>query len=160
VIIKDWLASLASIDVSRTRTPALRKMTLMENSRLIATLNHLLELTKSGEERFRTCAAGVTDSGLRIALMTVAHRCDEDVVELESKIRSLGGEPANAGAASGSLHRPWSDVISPIAGMGEPVLAECESIAELAEKAYEAALQLPLPADVRAMVHRQYNGME
>jgi uncharacterized protein (TIGR02284 family) len=50
---------------------------------------------------------------------------------------------------------------SPITGMSEhAVLAECERGEDAAKAAYEAALQKSLPADVRTLVERQYEGVK
>jgi uncharacterized protein (TIGR02284 family) len=40
------------------------------------------------------------------------------------------------------------------------VLAECERGEDAAKAAYEAALQKNLPADVRTLVERQYQGVK
>jgi uncharacterized protein (TIGR02284 family) len=40
------------------------------------------------------------------------------------------------------------------------VLAECERGEDAAKAAYEAALQKSLPADVRTLVERQYQGVK
>jgi uncharacterized protein (TIGR02284 family) len=39
------------------------------------------------------------------------------------------------------------------------VLAECERGEDVARKAYEDALSKDLPADVRSMIERQYQGV-
>jgi uncharacterized protein (TIGR02284 family) len=133
----------------------------MDNRRVIATLNNLLETTKDGENGFRTCAASVTSPRLKMALEAAARRCEEGATELQAKIRSLGGEPAASGTVGGSLHRAWTNLVSSISGMDErAVLAECERGEAFAEKAYEIALQDPLPADVEAIVRRQYQGVK
>jgi uncharacterized protein (TIGR02284 family) len=65
-----------------------------------------------------------------------------------------------AGSVSGSLHRAWVDIKSTITGMDEAaVLAECERGEDVAKRAYEEALCKDLPADVRSMVERQYQGV-
>ena len=57
-------------------------------------------------------------------------------------------------------HRAWVDIKSTITGMDEAaVLAECERGEDVARKAYEDALSKDLPADVRSMVERQYQGV-
>jgi uncharacterized protein (TIGR02284 family) len=132
----------------------------MENQKVIATLNSLLETTKDGEHGFRTCAEGVTNPRLKTILENAARRCDEGAAELQAKIVSLGGEPATSGTAAGTLHRAWTNIKSSITGMDErAVLAECERGEDVAKSAYEAALKEDLPTDVKAMVRRQYEGV-
>jgi uncharacterized protein (TIGR02284 family) len=133
----------------------------MDNQKVIATLNNLLETTKDGERGFRTCAEGVTNPRLKEVLEVAARRCDEDAAELEAKIRSLGGEPAAYGTVGGSLHSAWTNIISSITGMDEgAVLNECDRGEAVAEKVYEAALEEDLPPDVESVIRRQYRGVK
>src|SRR6202047_521653 len=133
----------------------------MDNQDVITTLNDLLEISRDGEQGFRTWAEGVGSPSLKALLETAARRCAEGAAELEAQVRSLGGEPAMGGSISGSLHRAWTNVKSTITGMSEhAVLAECERGEDAAEAAYKAALQKSLPADVRTLVERQYEGVK
>jgi uncharacterized protein (TIGR02284 family) len=60
-----------------------------------------------------------------------------------------------------SLHRAWTGIKSSITDMDDhAVLAECESGEDTAKRAYEAALKKDLPADVRTIVERQYQGVK
>jgi phage tail tube protein FII len=77
----------------------------MDNQQVIATLNNLLAITRDGERGFRTCAGGVTSPDLKMELEAAAGRCVEGAVELQMKIRSLGGEPAASGTVAGALHQ-------------------------------------------------------
>jgi uncharacterized protein (TIGR02284 family) len=132
----------------------------MDNWQVIATLNNLLAITKDGERGFRTCAGGVKSPDLKIELEAAAERCVEGAVELQMKIRSLGGEPAAFGTVGGVLHRAWTDIVPRITGMGDRVvLDECKRGEDIAKQAYEEALVEDLPADVEAIVRRQYQGV-
>jgi uncharacterized protein (TIGR02284 family) len=133
----------------------------MDNQNVIATLNDLLETSRDGEQGFRTCAEGVQSPNLKALLEAAARHCAEGAAELEAKVRSLGGEPAQGGSISGSMHRVWTNIKSTISGMNEhAVLAECERGEDAAKAAYEQALKQNLPADVRALVERQYQGVK
>jgi uncharacterized protein (TIGR02284 family) len=127
---------------------------------VIATLNDLIETSKDGEEGFRTCAEGVKNAQLKAMFNEAAERCAEGAAQLQAKVRELGGDPDTSGSASGSLHRAWVNIKSSLTGMDEAaVLAECERGEDVAKRAYETALKKDLPADVRAMVERQYRGV-
>jgi uncharacterized protein (TIGR02284 family) len=91
-----------------------------------------------------------------------ARRCAEGAAELKAKVRSLGGDPETSGSVAGSLHRGWVNVKSAITGKDEAaVLAECERGEDVAKRSYEGALKKKdLPADVRTMVERQYQGVK
>jgi uncharacterized protein (TIGR02284 family) len=81
--------------------------------------------------------------------------------ELEAKVRGLGGQPAQGGSVSGSMHRAWTNIKSTITGMNEhAVLAECERGEDTAKHAYEAALKKDLPTGVRTIIERQYQGVK
>jgi uncharacterized protein (TIGR02284 family) len=132
----------------------------MDSKDVISTLNDLIETSKDGENGFRTCADGVKDANLKSMFEEAARRCAQGAAELEAKVRALGGNPDNSGSVSGSLHRGWVNIKSTITGMDEAaVLAECERGEDVAKKSYEDALKKDLPADVRSMVERQYQGV-
>ena len=79
---------------------------------------------------------------------------------MQAQVRAFGGDPERRGSVSGSVHRAWVNIKSTITGMDEAaVLAECERGEEVARKAYEDALSKDLPADVRSMIERQYQGV-
>jgi uncharacterized protein (TIGR02284 family) len=132
----------------------------MDNQQVIATLTNLLAITEDGERGFRACAGAVTSPYLKMELEDAARRCVEGAVELQMKIRSLGGEPATSGTVAGVLHRAWTDIVPGITGLGDrAVLDECKRGEDVAKQAYEEALVEDLPADVEAIVRRQYQGV-
>jgi uncharacterized protein (TIGR02284 family) len=134
---------------------------IMDKSDVIATLNDLIETSKDGEAGFRTCADGVKSAQLKQIFNEAAERCAEGAAQLQAKVRELGGDPDRSGSTSGALHRAWVDIRSTITGMDEAaVLAECERGEDVAKRTYEAALKKDLPADVRSMVERQYEGVK
>jgi uncharacterized protein (TIGR02284 family) len=132
----------------------------VDNNDVVATLNDLIETSKDGEEGFRTCADAVKSAQLKQVFEQAANRCAQAVGELQAKVRNLGGDPERRGSVSGSLHRGWVNIKSTITGMDEAaVLTECERGEDVAKKAYEDAVKKELPADVRLMVERQYEGV-
>ncbi len=133
----------------------------MDKDAIISTLNDLIETSRDGEEGFRTCADGVRNAQLKQMFEQAASRCGQAVRELQAKVRSLGGDPERRGSVSGALHRGWVDIKSTITGMNEgAILTECERGEDVAKKAYEDALAKDLPADIRSMVERQYQGVK
>jgi uncharacterized protein (TIGR02284 family) len=133
----------------------------MNNQEVIATLNSLLQTTKDGAKGFRTCSKDVKNGSLTPVFDSSADRCDEGAAVLETEIRKLGGEPAMSGSVSGILHRRWTDIMSSVTGMEEHVvLEECERGEDAAMRNYEAALKGALPADIEAIVRRQYVGVK
>lgn len=133
----------------------------MDNKEIISTVNDLIETSKDGEQGFRTCANGVKDSQLKSFFEQTAQRCAEGAAELQTKVRSLGGDPEKSGSTTGAAHRGWINLKSTITGMDDAaVLAEAERGEDSAKRAYESALKKDLPQDVRAIVERQYQGVK
>ena len=133
----------------------------MHKNDVIVTMNLLIETCKDGEHGFRTCADGVKSARVKRLLDDAAQRCAEAAAELEAKVRGLGGDFVESGSVTGSLHRAWINIKSTIPGMDEAaVLAECERGEDIAKRAYETALEKDLPADVRAIIARQYQGVK
>ena len=133
----------------------------MDTRKVIDTLNDLIETSKDGEAGFRTCAESVKNPQLKSMFNQAAGRCAEGAAELQAEVRVLGGNPDKSGSTSGSLHRAWVNIKSTITGMDDhAVLAECEKGEDAAKKAYQNALTEDLPADVKSMVERQYQGVK
>jgi uncharacterized protein (TIGR02284 family) len=76
---------------------------------------------------------------------------------LRDEVRRLGGEPAEAGSITGSLHRGWMGLKAALTGDDDrAILDECERGEESALAAYRAALGVDMPAAVRTSVERQF----
>jgi uncharacterized protein (TIGR02284 family) len=134
---------------------------MMDKNEVISTVNELIEVSKDGEQGFRTCAKGVKDTQLKALFEQTAQRIAEGVTELQTKVRALGGDPDKSGSATGAVHRGWINIKSTDSGMdAAAVLAECERGEDSAKHAYEDALKKDLPSDVRSIVERQYQGVK
>jgi len=126
----------------------------MNTQDVIATLNALLQTTKDGALGFRSCAKDVKSAKLAPMFEVSAQRCDTGAAELEAHIRHFRQR-------TGALHRPWTNIVASLTGMDEhAVLEECERGEDAAMRAYGAALQKDLPAEVGAIVRRQYAGVK
>jgi uncharacterized protein (TIGR02284 family) len=134
---------------------------MMDKNDVISTLNDLIETSKDGQEGFRSCAESVKNTQLKSLFTTAAERCAQGAAELQAQVRQLGGDPDRSGSTSGTLHRAWVNIKSTVTGMDDgAVLAECERGEDAAKRAYETALQKDLPADVKSLVERQYQGVK
>ena len=130
---------------------------VMAKDDVIATLNDLIEISKDGEQGFRTCTESVKNAQLKGFFEQAARRCAQGAAELQAKVRELGGDPERSGSTAGALRLSWVNIKSAITGMDDnAILAECERGEDSAKDAYESALKQDLPADVRATVERQY----
>nr|WP_217346389.1 PA2169 family four-helix-bundle protein [Noviherbaspirillum sp. L7-7A]MBV0880804.1 PA2169 family four-helix-bundle protein [Noviherbaspirillum sp. L7-7A] len=132
----------------------------MNNDDVISTLNDLIETCKDGEQGFRTCAEDIKDAQMKSFFTTRAQSCAEAAAELQQEVRTLGGNPETSSSIAGALHRRWVDIKGLVTGKDdEAILNECERGEDLAKRSYETALGKSLPANIKVIVERQYNGV-
>lgn len=132
----------------------------MTNDEVISVLNDLIETCKDGEEGFRTCAADVGDTRLKTFFANRAQTCAAAAIELQNLVRAHGGDPERNSSLGSAVHRRWIDIKSLLAGRDDKaVLEECERGEGIAVSRYSQALTRNLPASVRALVERQYQGV-
>lgn len=130
------------------------------SDKTIDTLNDLIETCKDGEYGFRSCAEHVEGS-LKATLDRYADECRAGASELQSLVTSLGGKAEDSGTATGAMHRGWVSVKGTLAGHSDvAMLNEAERGEDAALERYRDALKNDLPADVRAVVERQYAGVK
>jgi uncharacterized protein (TIGR02284 family) len=122
-----------------------------------STLNQLIQTCKDGEKGFAAAAEAVSDPNLRHLFQSYSQQRSEFAAELELEVRRMAKEPSQEGHMAAALHRGWMDLKAAVSGRDEgAVIAECERGEDLAVKAYQQALNAPIPADLRAMVERQF----
>lgn len=128
----------------------------MDYDNAISTLNNLIETCKDGENGFRTAAGGVRNGELKTLFNLYAQQRAQFAAELQTEVRSLGGDPENTGSLAASLHRGWINIKSAVTGEDEgAVITECERGEDSAVKNYQEALEEDLPANVRSIIERQ-----
>ena len=128
----------------------------MDNTKVISTLNSLIETLKDGEEGFRTAAEGLTDPQAKAVFQQYSRERAQMAQELQAEVRTLGGDPEQAGSMSGSVHRGWINIKSAVTGKDDAsIISEAERGEDVAKRAYEEALTASLPASAAALVSRQ-----
>lgn len=133
----------------------------MDNDDVISTLNDLIETCKDGQDGFRQCAENLPNSPYRSFFETGARRCAQAMGELQAEVRRLGGDPEKTGSVSAAVHRGWINLKTAFTSNDEKaVINECERGEDVAMQSYKNALAKDLPADVRAVVERQYRGVQ
>lgn len=124
---------------------------------VVPTLNGLVETCRDGASGFRAAAAGVRDESLQRVFASFAQQRTEFAEELERLVRSLGGDPADAGHLAAAVHRGWINLKAAITGRDDAaIISECERGEDFAKHRYRKALDSMLPAEARATVERQY----
>lgn len=128
---------------------------------VVSILNNLIETCKDGQEGFKTCAEDIKNPELKALFTKHAEECAHAAGELQAEVIALGGTPEDSTSVSGDLHRRWVDVKSIFTGKDEEaVLNEAERGEDVALKAYKEALAAPLPANVYAIIERQFHGVQ
>lgn len=130
-----------------------------DNDDIIDILNDLIEVSKDGEEGFRSSAENVDDPKLKAFFMSRSQEVAASVQELQELVRSLGGEPASSTSLSGALHRRWIDLKTALTSNDTlAVLNETERGEDVALATYRKAAEKDLPTHVRFVVVRQLEG--
>ena len=129
----------------------------MNNDDTVAILNDLIDISKDGEEGFRTSAELVNDENLKKTFLERAEGCKKAVTVLQNKVKELGvNYPAQSGSFLGSLHRGWLNINMVLSDNDSTVLEGCERAEEVAKDVYTKALEQELPEEVRRIVQHQY----
>jgi uncharacterized protein (TIGR02284 family) len=129
-------------------------------SEVLDVLNELIETDKDGEQGFRTAAEKVKDPSLKTLFSKFAQQRASYGRELQSTVTSLGGKPAESGHLTGSLHRGWMNLKEALTKNEDTaIINEAEAGEDAAKKAYSEAISKPLPAEIRALVQKQYEGV-
>lgn len=130
-----------------------------DNKAVVSVLNDLIETCKDGANGFRAAAAAVQHADARTLFTSRVPVIERASEELQAEVRRLGGDPETTGSVAARLHRGWIGLKSAITGQDDAaIITECERGEQLAVRNYEDALRKDLPADVRAIVERQYRG--
>jgi len=129
-------------------------------SSITSVLNDLIETSKDGEQGFRKAAEEAKDVQLKSIFSTRAQDCASAVIALQGEVTRHGGTPETSGSVTGALHRGWLDLKAAVTSHDDhAILAEVERGEDSAKKNYRHALDEDLPADIRALVEKQYQGV-
>jgi len=126
----------------------------------VSVLNELIETSKDGERGFEKAAEDAHDAELKSLFAEGARRCREGAAELQAQVLAEGGKPESTGSAAAAVHRGWMSMREAVSSRDDKaILEECERGEDYAKAKYRKALEMNLPADIRAMVERQYQGV-
>lgn len=133
----------------------------MDRDDTLDTLNQLIESAKDGEYGFRTSAEYLRNPEIKQSFLRRADECRAAAAELQALVVQMGGDAETGGSATGAMHRGWVAVKGTLSGYSDKaILEETERGEDMALSAYRNALDESLPADVRSVVERQYEGVK
>ena len=127
------------------------------NNDVISVLNDLIETCKDGEQGFRTAGDSIENSEVRTLFHMYAQQRAHFASELNNEVLRHGGEPAESGHVSASLHRGWMSLKESLSSKSDTaIIDECERGEDAAMEAYQSALKKQLPSDLLDIVEEQY----
>ena len=143
------------------------QMTNDQNDRVVSALKNLIEICHTGHEGYSTSAENVKNPEYAALFRSFAQQRQTFENELKQLVRRFGDNPENENAgglltdAAGALHRGWINLKAAVSGGSESaILDECERGDEAAVKAYQEAMEEPLPQDVAQVVRQQYQSVQ
>ena len=135
--------------------------TTASNDDVISTLNGLIETCKDGQEGFKEAAEGVERSDLKSLFYEFSQQRSQFVGELQSLVRSLGGDPEKSGSVAGALHRGWINIKAAVTGKDDgAILNEAERGEDSAKNAFKDAIKEALPANVLETIQKQFAAVQ
>ena len=111
---------------------------------LVGVLNDLIRINNDRVEGYQRAMNETkdTDVDLKAIFNEMADQSRKYVSTLTQEVGKLGGDPANDTTVSGKIYRVWMDLKAAIAGKDrESILGSCEYGEDVAQRAYEAALE-------------------
>ena len=126
---------------------------MASTEQVVSTLNNLIETCRDGQEGFKTAAEGVNNAELKELFYSYSQQRAGFAGELQDEVRRFGGEPAEVGSVTASLHRGWMDIKAAVTGGEESsVLAECERGEDHAVEVFREAVAEPVSAEAASTI--------
>jgi uncharacterized protein (TIGR02284 family) len=138
----------------------------MENQEeLVSVLNDLIRINNDrivGYERASKESKDI-DVDLIATFNKMADQSRKYKAELVQQVSRLGGDAASDTTVSGKVYRVWMDLKAAITGKDrESILGSCEYGEDVAQRAYEAALESDayMSTEVRQMISSQKSDLK
>ncbi|HEY0785025.1 MAG TPA: PA2169 family four-helix-bundle protein [Acidobacteriaceae bacterium] len=121
-----------------------------------ATLTKLIDFLRDSHQGFTEIGNHIKDNEARLFFMKETQARANFSGELENELHRLGVKDVHqSGMVSGRIHRAWGELKANLGGGDHTLLATAEQGEDAAKKAYSAALEEHLPADVRELLTTQ-----
>lgn len=132
---------------------------------IIEVLNDLIQINNDRVAGYERAAkeSKDTDVDLIAIFNEMADQSRKYVAELTQEVARLGGSPASDTTMSGKVYRVFMDLKAAITGKDrESILGSCEYGEDVAQRAYEAALESDayMSTDIRQMISSQKSNLK
>jgi uncharacterized protein (TIGR02284 family) len=138
----------------------------MENQEeLIGVLNDLIQINNDRVVGYERAIKESKDLDVDLVAIfnEMADQSRKYTAELTQEVSRLGGDPTTGTTVSGKVYRVWMDLKAAITGKDrETVLGNCEFGEDVAQRAYEAALESDayMSTDVRQLITSQKSSLK
>lgn len=128
---------------------------MADRTEILDLLHTLIQTCKDGETGYTHAAGIATDPRLKAYFGDESLERARFVLELKSEAQRMGDDPDISSSMAGTLHRVWFEAKSDVGLGDQSILNSVEQGEDSAKKAYEQALQLGLPGELREMIQLQ-----
>ncbi|MDB5191291.1 MAG: hypothetical protein JWQ96_854 [Segetibacter sp.] len=127
---------------------------------LVSVLNDLIRINNDRIEGYERAANESKDSDVDLIAIfnQMASQSRTYLTQLTEAVARLGGDAAKDTTISGKIYRVWMDLKSAITGKDrESILGSCEYGEDVAQRAYEAALESDayMSTEIRQLIVNQ-----
>jgi uncharacterized protein (TIGR02284 family) len=142
------------------------KIKIMEKQdELISVLNDLIRINNDRIEGYERAVSESKDSDIDLIgiFKEMSDQSRKYVTELVQEVGRLGGEAATDTTVSGKVYRVFMDLKAAITGKDrESILGSCEYGEDVAQRAYEAALESDayMSTEVRQLISEQKSNLK
>jgi uncharacterized protein (TIGR02284 family) len=132
------------------------------DEKAIAALNTLIHVGRDAEQGYMAAADAVAEPELIQTFADYALERAKFVVELKHRVKTLRGEPADAGTPAGEAHRTWAGLRAILeTNEAHAILSECERGEDISVMAYRDALaERDIDTQTRGLIQRQYEQVQ
>ncbi len=138
---------------------------MQNQEELVSVLNDLIKINNDrivGYEKASNEAKDA-DADLKATFSTMTDQSRRNVSELTQEVARLGGEATTDTTVSGKVYRVWMDLKAAISGKDrESILGSCEYGEDVAQRAYEAALESDayMSTEIRQLITSQKSSLK
>lgn len=110
----------------------------MDNQKTIDALNELIEINNDRVEGYETASKETKDADLKALFYELSQTSQDNLSELRSEVKRLGGTAEEGTRVTGKIYRNWMDLKAAVTGSDRGgILSSCEFGEDKALEAYE-----------------------